>query len=67
MHKPGDNVVKGWVFKNKHMADGTFEKNKARWVAKGFTQVKGVDFMDTFAPTFQLTDLPHRPSVRCFV
>jgi hypothetical protein len=56
MHKPGDNVVKGqWIFRNKHLADGTFEKHKARWVAKGFTQVKGVDFTDTFAPTLQLT------------
>ena len=56
LHKPGDNVVKGqWIFRNKHLADGTFEKHKARWVAKGFTQVKGIDFTDTFAPTLQLT------------
>ena len=54
-YKPGDNVVKGkWVFKNKHLADGSFEKHKARWVAKGFTQVAGIDFSETFAPTLQL-------------
>jgi hypothetical protein len=45
------NVVTGkWVFKHKFRADGSFEKYKARWVVRGFTQRAGVDFGETFAP-----------------
>lgn len=44
-------VVSGkWVFKIKHLADGTVDKYKARYVARGFTQVPGQDFDETFAP-----------------
>jgi len=37
-----------WVYKVKHKVDGTIEKHKARLVAKGYTQVEGIDFLDTF-------------------
>lgn len=40
-----------WVFAIKHDADGNPIKFKARYVAKGFSQIHGVDFTDTFAPT----------------
>lgn len=40
-----------WVFKRKTHADGTLDKYKARWTARGFTQQKGSDYHDTFAPT----------------
>ena len=32
-------------------------KYKARFVAKGYTQVKDRDFSETFAPTAKLTSL----------
>lgn len=38
------------VLKKKYAADGSFQKFKARWVIKGFTQVHGQDFHETFAP-----------------
>ena len=44
------NVLKGrWVFRKKLNSDGTIAKYKARWVAKGFNQIYGVDYEETFA------------------
>ena len=40
-----------WVYKVKYGADGQIDKYKARYVAKGFAQVEGLDFSDTYAPT----------------
>lgn len=40
-----------WGFKHKTHADGSLDKYKTRWTARGFTQQKGRDYFDTFAPT----------------
>jgi Reverse transcriptase (RNA-dependent DNA polymerase) len=39
-----------WVFKVERDARGNFEKYKARIVVKGYSQVAGLDFNETFAP-----------------
>ncbi|CAB4033965.1 Hypothetical predicted protein [Paramuricea clavata] len=40
-----------WVYKVKYRANGQVDKLKARYVAKGYAQIEGLDFFDTYAPT----------------
>ncbi|MCO5606691.1 hypothetical protein L7F22_060880 [Adiantum nelumboides] len=40
-----------WIFKVKRKQDGTVDRYKARFVAKGYAQQKGIDYDETFAPT----------------
>ncbi|CAI5484709.1 unnamed protein product [Closterium sp. Yama58-4] len=48
---PGVNVMKNrWVLTTKYNIDDTVECEKARLVVKGFTQVYGADYDETFAP-----------------
>src|SRR5271163_3685048 len=44
-----------WVFRIKRGDNGEITRYKARLVAQGFTQCKGTDFHDTFAPVTRMT------------
>ena len=47
-----------WVYDNKYDGQtGLFSKHKARLVVKGFLQVRGQDFDETFSPTAKMKTL----------
>ena len=50
-------VFSKWIFKTKHSIDGSIEKYKARFVARGFSQKEGIDYEKTFAPVARYTSI----------
>jgi hypothetical protein len=50
-------VTSKWIYKNKHAADGSIEKYKARLVTREFSQKEGVDYEETFAPVTRYTSI----------
>jgi hypothetical protein len=56
--RPKNRRVHGstWVYKIKLEGDGSF-RYKSRLCLQGFTQVKGIDFKETFAPVVRMTTI----------
>jgi hypothetical protein len=50
-------VTSKWIYKIKHTIDGSVEKYKARFVARGFSQAEGVDYDETFDPVARYTSI----------
>lgn len=50
-------VTSRWHYKVKFAADGSVEKYKSRFVARGFSQIEGVDYGETFAPVARYTSI----------
>jgi hypothetical protein len=58
VERPKQNVVCiKWVFYNKQDEYGVITRNKARLIANGYSQVKSLDFDETFAPVARLESI----------
>jgi hypothetical protein len=56
--RPKKNVIgTKWVFRNKQDEFSVVTKNKARLIGKGYTQVEGLDFGETYAPVERLESI----------
>ena len=54
-----------WIFKNKIDEDREIIQNKSRLVAQGYTQVKRVDFDESFTPAARLESIRILMSIAC--
>jgi hypothetical protein len=50
-------VTSKWIYKIKYEVDGSVEKYNARFVARGFSQVEGIDYEETFATVARYTSI----------
>jgi hypothetical protein len=50
-------VTSKWIHKIKHAANGSVEKYKTRFVARGFSQVEGIDYEETFVLVARYTSI----------
>ena len=50
-------IICKWVFKRKKDQNGNVTRYKARLVARGYSQIQGLDFTETFAPVVRFTTL----------
>eukprot|EP00253_Pinus_taeda_P036485 PITA_36485 len=46
-----------WVYRTKYGLDGKVDKHKARFVGKGFSQVEGIDYTETFSATAKMNSI----------
>jgi hypothetical protein len=50
-------VTYKWIYKIKHIVEGSIKKHKARFFSIGFSQVEGIDYEETFSPFSRYTSI----------
>ena len=65
--RPTNRAVVGsrWIYKIKHGANGSIEKYKARFMAKGLSQKEGIDYEETFSLVARYTSIQAVISLSC--
>ena len=54
----GEHIIgTKWIFRNKTDEEGNVIRNKARLVAQGYSQMKGVDYDETFVPVAHMESI----------
>jgi hypothetical protein len=46
-----------WVYRTKYASNGSVEMHKNQLVTKGFSQVEGVDYNETFSPVAKMNSI----------
>ena len=66
---PKDRKVVGckWVYQWKKGVDNKVAKQKARLIAKGYSQKKGIDFHEIFFPVIKLVSIRLVLALSCFI
>ena len=63
---PSGNIVRcWWTFRVKRDNLGAVNKFKARLIAQGFSQVKGLDYSETFSPIIKFTTIRLMIALAC--
>jgi hypothetical protein len=58
VERPKQNIIgTKWVIRNKQDEHGVITRNKVQIVAKGYSQVEGLDFDETFGPVARLESI----------
>ncbi len=50
-------ITSKWLWKTKYLPNGQIDKYKTRMVARGYTQKKGINYNETFAPVVRFETL----------
>jgi hypothetical protein len=50
-------VCSKWIYKIKHAADGSVEKFKEIFIARGYNQKEGINYEETFSPVAKYTSI----------
>jgi hypothetical protein len=57
IHEGKSLMTSKWIYKIKHTIDGRIERHIMRFVARGFSQVEGIDYEETFSLVAQYTSI----------
>jgi len=57
--RPNDKSIVSscWLYKVKKAVYGSVEKRKTIFVVRGFSQVEGIDYVETFAPVARYSSI----------